>query len=238
MLADEGLLVSCVIAARWVDRGPKRQLRRCVRWPIAVGNRVDERGAVELIEITEILVRSAEPNVIRKVPVGRRAAGFDSRVVIKRRRAKCQVARCVSRIGSGLDDLVNEAGQAGRVGIRLAASRINLKLLLSERRFGVAGIVVERTVDRYAVVFVADLIVVSAPNVDRLIHADLVGRNVRSGHCRDRRVRVVQPAAAPERGSRRREPGIDGVDVGTGARPNRIEGGTRDDVRDLREAFL
>ena len=128
-------------------------------------------------------------------------------------------------------------GKAGRVRVGLAAAGVDLQLLLAESRFRVAGKVVERPVDRNAVILVADLIVVAAANVDGLIDADLIGRNVRSRHRRDRGVRVVQAAAAAQRRGRARQARADRIDVGTGPGPHRTERRTRRNASDLLEAF-
>ena len=104
---------------------------------------------------------------------------------------------------SRLDHLIDEAAETGRIGIGFAAAGINLQLLLAERRLGVARIVIERSIDRHAVVLVSNLIVVAAANVDGLIDSDLIGRDVRARHRGNRRVRVVQAAAAVRASPRR-----------------------------------
>ena len=93
--------------------------------------------------------------------------------------------------------LMKPAKPAGALAGRSAAG-INLQFLLTERARRAAGIVVERTVDRNAVELVTDLIVVAAANIDDLIPALLVGRNEGARDGRDRRVGVVQVAAAAD----------------------------------------
>ena len=214
------------------------QERRDERRVVAVRNRVGKARAVVLIEVAKILIRTADSDVVREEPVGRRAPGFDSRVVIERRRADSQAADGVTRVGSGLDDLIDEAAQSRRVRVRLAAAGVDLELLLPKRAFGVSGEVVERAIDRHAVVFEADLVVIAAANVDALIDADLVGRNVSAGHRGDRGVSVVETAAAAERRGRRGQRGIDRINIGSGSRTHRTQRRSRANAGDFSDAFL
>ena len=90
--------------------------------------------AVELIDVAVILVETADADVVTEAPVGRRAAGFNVDAVIKRRRSDVDVADAVPGICSGLNHLVDEAGEALRLSVRRRCAGIDLQLGLTERR--------------------------------------------------------------------------------------------------------
>ena len=63
--------------------------------------------------------------------------------MVKRRRADAQAADGVARKSAGLDDLVDETCETGRIRAGFTAAGLDLQFLLTERRFRVPRIIVE-----------------------------------------------------------------------------------------------
>ena len=165
-----------------VDVIPARDVERIeVQWVA---------DAAELVGVAERLIRSREPHVVREQAIGRRTAGFDRRLMVECRSADAQVRRRVAREGSRLDDLIDVARQARGVRSRGRAARIDLHFLVAQRRQRCDRREIRLPGGRQPVELIGDLVNVAAADVNALIPALLVGRDVDAGSARDRAVRL------------------------------------------------
>ena len=65
-----------------------------------------------VVYVERTLVVATEANVVRERAIGRRTAYFYGSMVVIRRAPDTEIGRCKSGVGSGLDDLVDEARKA------------------------------------------------------------------------------------------------------------------------------
>src|SRR5215469_3911119 len=119
--------------------------------------------------------------------------------MVERRRSDPKRTGRIPGKRSGFDDLIDEARKALAFGVRRVGTGIDLDLGVTQRGCRAGGIIIERTIDGYAVELVTDLIVVAAADVDRGVIPGLVRNNVRTGNCRNGRIRLIDEAAAAER---------------------------------------
>src|SRR5580700_4635321 len=169
--------------------------------------------AVITVDVVERLVQTRDADVVRKHTIRRRAAGFDRGAMIERRRCDAERAGRVPGKRSAFDDLVNEAGETLALGRRRVRAGVDLDFGIPERRRRARSVVVERAVYRDAVELVPDLVVIATANVDRRVVARLVRDDVRTGYSRNRRVSLVDQAAAAHRCGRLLRRRIDRIDV-------------------------
>ncbi len=178
----------------------RRKLIRGIERDRRIAPDVAEIRAVELVEITEILIVPADADVIREHPIRRRAAGFYLQIVIVCRRSDAAVDRCVAGERSGLDDLIDEPRKPAGALAGGAAPGVDLQLLLTERSGRAARIVVKRAIDRYAVELVTDLVEIAAADINDLIPALLIRWDISARDRGDRRIGVVEIATPAETG--------------------------------------
>ncbi len=192
------------VTAAVIDNGPRGYTGR--RYAAADRRQLHERRTeiriacgVLLVDVPERLIVSADARIVRKQPVGRSAADFDGRLVIEHRGAHAQRSFAKAGIRAGFDHLIDVSGQALAFGVCRGRAGIDLQFRHAQRRQLSRGIVVERTVYRNAVEFVADLIVVAAANVDGLEIAGLIERHYCARNRCNGRIGAVQTAAAAQR---------------------------------------
>ena len=83
-----------------------------------------------------------------------------------------------------------------RLRVGRSGAGVDLQFLLAQRRERGRRILVERALNRHAVELVSELGVVTAADVDRLVDAVLSLRDEHAGNRRDRRVGLIDRAAA------------------------------------------
>src|SRR5579864_7548895 len=76
---------------------------------------VDAAGTVGLIDIAIRLAHVRGSSVVRKFLIGRRAADFKAPLVVVHGRADPEVQGSEAWVGTTFDDLVDVAGDAGRI---------------------------------------------------------------------------------------------------------------------------
>src|SRR6185312_4470810 len=114
-----------------------------------------EPAAVAIVEVTVLLVVSAEADVVAETTIRRCAARFNLGLMVEGRRTDTAGERTVAGIRTSLEDLVDEArGTSRRVRGRATAG-VNLQFLQTEARFRRCVVVVKCTVHRNTVVFKA-----------------------------------------------------------------------------------
>ncbi len=195
------------------------------------GTEIRVSGRVLLIDVAEILIVSADAHVVREEPVRRCTARFNGCLVIEDRRTDAQHRIAEARKGSGLDHLIDVAGQTLTFGVCRRCAGVDLQFGHAERGQLSGRIVVEGPVYRNAVEFVADLIVVAAANVHGLKVARLIERHDRARNGRDCGIRAVQASAAAERADLVLRGGIDGINVGSRAGFDQTARGSRTNGR-------
>ncbi len=174
--------------------------------------------AAEVIAVAEGLIRPRQADVVREHAVGRSSAGLDRRLVVEGRPADRQIGIGIARIGSGLDHLIDVAGQTRRVRSRRRAAGIDLHFLIAQRGERGDRREIRLTRRRQTVELVGDLIDVAAANVDALIPALLIRRNGNARRAGDSTVRLTERARTGERRGRLLPGGVDREDVAGNAR--------------------
>src|SRR5579884_4379731 len=138
-------------------------------------------ASVVLVEEPEVLVETARCRVIREQAVRGRSAHLGREIMIERRRTDPAVKRTESGIRSGANDLIDESRNGSRGRASSCTSGIDLQLLLAQARERSAGVIIERAIHRNAVIFVADLIIIAAANIQRLPVTLLSLRHIGAG---------------------------------------------------------
>src|SRR5579862_5161273 len=165
-------------------------------------NRIKERvrnaGAVVVVDITEVLIAAADSDVIAKKTIGRRAADFDGSLVIKGRITNAELARPIAGISTGLENLIDVAGDALRVGACVHAAGVDLNFLAAQAGEHRLGSVVVDAIDRNTVELVSNLIDIAAADLELLPPTLLAGIERNARNRRDRTVRVVETARTAE----------------------------------------
>src|SRR5580700_2979282 len=198
---------------------------------------VGDISAVVLREIVEGLVVTAQTDVVREVPVWSRSARLYSELVVEGVRSEAAVDVGVAREGTGLDDLVDETGDAVRSDRRRTAAGVDFELLQAEARPSRRRVVIERTVDGNTVVLEPAEEWVRAVNDDGLIPAHAAGSNDQTRRRGDRRVDAVQVTAAADGRRGLDLSGVDLIEVAADTGLNQRGASLRRNVRNDLERF-
>ena len=137
--------------------------------------------------------------------------------MIIRRCADTERQALETRDRSGLNDLIDVTGDALGHGARRRRARVDLQLLLTERRCRARRVIVECAIDGDTVDLVADLIIIATANRERCGGADVAALTGLNSNARNRCERgegAIEIAAAARSCDLRLRLGIDRVHVG------------------------